>query len=195
MEQKSAQALIREAQLEEYRTLRQEILDYTKYQNELVTFAFSGSAAIFTLAVSEHKMSLLVAIYVLLVPLRCRHTFYQELIIKIAAYISTVVEPSVQGLGWEHITHHPEFENKMKNAFTPSRLVYFIFSLVAWIGVAFISSQIHTDTALSNLQKYLIIFVAIGSSIFISYLDWVMLKKADIVRKKYESIWKKKELI
>lgn len=193
MGQKSNQEFIREAQLEEYRTLRQEILEYTKYQNELVTFAFSGSAAIYTLAVNGGKMYLLLAIYILLVPLRCRHTFYQELIIKIAAYISTVIEPSVQGMGWERITHNPAFENNMQNAFTPSRFVYFIFSLVAWISVAFISSQIYTDTVLSDFQKQLIILISIGSSVFISYLDWAMLKKADTIRKKYESLWKSKD--
>ena len=192
MNRKNVHQIIRESRIEEYRTLRQEILEYTKYQKELTTFAFSGSAAIFTLAVNQGQMYILLSVYILLVPLRCWRTFYQELIIKIAAYISTVIELSIYGMEWEHLTHSSDFEYKMQNDWFPSRLVYFVFSLISWIGVAFILSQIQVDTTLSEIQKRLIIFISIISSGLISYLDWTMLKKVDIIRKRYELIWKSK---
>lgn len=61
--------------LEEYRTLRQEILDLAKFQHELVVVKFTGIIAIYTLAL-KNQIYLLLAIYILLNPLHCRHIFY-----------------------------------------------------------------------------------------------------------------------
>lgn len=179
-----------EVRLEEYRTLRQEILDYAKFQHDLVLFSFTGSAAIFTLVSQSNHLFLLLAVYVLLVPLRCRHTFYQEMIVKIGAYIGTCIEPSLDGLYWEHNTHNENLDDRViHNAFAPARFHYFTYSFVAWVGVIYIILKAFNDQSIFEYGNFFILFIAVALSSFISYLDWGMLKKAPYVERNYKRSW------
>lgn len=183
-------AAIQIGRLEEYRTLRQEMLDLVKFQHELIVFTFTGVTAICTWALSS-QIYLLFAVYILLIPLRCRHIFYQEMIIKIAAYISTTIEPFIDGMGWESHTHNDEAEDRFSsNEFRNTRIHYYMNSIIAGCSGGVISYHAFTDLNINFISRIIVICIAVVLSLIVIRLDYLMFSKQEAIRERYRKTWK-----
>lgn len=182
----------RDAMLEEYKTLRQEILDMQKLQHDVTLFIFTGVSAIYALAFDSKNLYLLFISYMILIPLRCRHIFYHEMIIKTATYIQVVIERNIEGLHWENSTHKGGVEDsKAYHEFRPMRIHYYIYSIVAWCTAVLISLYTISDIERTSCVKGVIIAAAVTLSAVISRYDWVVIRKSDKIREYYIDNWKK----
>lgn len=185
-----------EAQLEEYRTLRQEILDIERIQYDLSIYVFTVVGVIYTITFSSENIYLLLISYVILVPLRCKHIFYHEMVTKLATYISTVLEPSIVGLRWENRTHMANADDgKFKNDFRFIQLHNYIYSIIAWGNAVLILTQSISDTSTSCGLKLLFLIFSIVMSIIVTQYDLLMICKAKKVREYYIRAWKEILLI
>lgn len=181
---------IQQAKLEEYRTLRQEILDLEKIQHEITLFIFTGVSAIYALAFNSNELYLLFICYMILVPLRCRHIFYHEMVTKIATYICVAIEKDIRGLNWESKTHTGKADDsKGENEFQPIRIHYYMYSIVAWCTAVLIAQHTVTDCSISIYIKLGIIISTIFLSCVVSRYDWLLLHESANVRVYYKNAW------
>lgn len=188
----SEASLIQQAKLEEYRTLRQEILDLEKIQHEITLFIFTGVSAIYALAFNSNELYLLFICYMILVPLRCRHIFYHEMVTKAATYICVAIEKDIRGLNWESKTHTGKADDsKGENEFRPIRIHYYMYSIIAWCTAVLIAQHTVTDCSISIYIKFCIIISTIFLSFVVSKYDWLLLHKSANVRVYYENAWNK----
>lgn len=182
--------LIQEAKLEEYKTLRQEILDMEKIQHEITLFIFTGVSAIYALAFNSNELYLLFISYIILIPLRCRHIFYHEMVTKAATYIQIFIEKDIEGLNWETNTHKDKADDRnADNEFRPVRLHYYVYSIIAWGTFILISLHTIMDCRISEYIKPFIIVASMLLSFLVSRYDLLLLQQSDSVRNYYEEAW------
>lgn len=167
--------------LEEYKTLRKEILDNAKHQHDIILFMYTGITALFTIAFEQNSMDVLMITFLFLIPLRIRHLFYQECIFKISAYISTKIETRLKYLHWESTNHYSEVEDSTsKSPFAISAFHYYIPTVISI-----------TITIISLIKGSIYCIVSIIFSIYILSLDYKCHKENINVLNYYKNNWQK----
>ena len=90
-----------ERQIEEYKTLREEILQNQRALVQFLTIFISMSTAVFGYALSNESSYGMLAPLILLIPGVYLVVGQWEQMYRIGAYIRLVIEPELPGLSWE----------------------------------------------------------------------------------------------
>lgn len=180
-------------QLEEYKTLRKEILEFEKQQHELLLAIYTGLFATFTIAFYAKNHYLLLLVFIVLIPLKLRHIHLQAAMFKISAYIQLFIESNHSDMQWETYTHVRPIENTTSSS---TSLQFFIHTIIAIITCVFISLKINpsiffTFTVRYTLIDLLLIFISIILTFIVYLLDKYLYKYNDSLpsfRKKWEEV-------
>jgi len=87
--------------MEEYKTLREEILEMDKRKNNLIVYAVVATATIFGFSVEYPSPFIVLLPLLIVIPLGYQVLELQRCILFVGTYISVEIESKVDGLQWE----------------------------------------------------------------------------------------------
>jgi len=87
----------------EYKFLRDEVVNYGNTQVSLTTFTITATAGIITLGVNNKNPYIFLLSFIIIVPLFYRILFYRSASMRLAAYLIVFLEPKIEGINWETI--------------------------------------------------------------------------------------------
>ena len=171
--------------LNEYNTLRQELLDLSKEQNSLFTFVFTTVSAIIAFSLQQNNAYIALIPFVFLIPARCRHIFYHEMQLRVATYISIFLESKIEGLNWETRIKSIEIKAKSEKLlpFPGTEIHYYAYSIVGLLTCILYVINLGSS---KNILLYMILIPLEG---YLIYLDLSLIYKSSKARKNYDKLW------
>ena len=133
--------------IEEYRTLRKEILEIYNRKNRLINYAVLATATIFGYAMLHPSPHIFLLPLIIIIPLSYNTLALERGIVGIATYISDEIESKLEGLQWEtsrkekrgqQIVGRCTFLRKLKR----QAVNYLLFDLLAILCLFFSFSQV-----------------------------------------------------
>ncbi|MBQ6539444.1 MAG: hypothetical protein IJL71_00255 [Oscillospiraceae bacterium] len=171
--------------MEEYKTLRQEMLLRMENRRNYNIVLYTVTAALLTFALNANEAMICLVPIIIIVPLFLMSEKQRRDICKQGAYLIVFFDDIVK---WERRNHEFEVENKSKRDFFT---VFIYYSVVLICSLAsFYKCQIQECTDVERKVRYLIIATVLIVSMIIMGINSLNFTKE---RQKYIELWEKRK--
>jgi hypothetical protein len=146
--------------IEEYKTLRQEIMENFKRKNSFVIYAIIATATIFGFALEYPSPFVFLLPLIIIIPLSYRTLAENRAILRIGTYIFVVIESKLENLHWETYNwkrrEKPENNKSIKRGLTD----YLLFVLLG--GSCIILSIWYTLVIDNDIHSFISNLISVG---------------------------------
>lgn len=163
--------------IEEYKTLREEILQKIEIHNTLVRFNITTTVAILAFAFSQDNCYIFLLPFFIIIPVSIRDLYYRRAMYKLSAYIIVFIESNNEDLNWEtrnsklSILNNSSKKSSLKNFFDKilnyDNFILSIFCLILYY-VYYLSDEALSINSLNFYLNILLPFVLIIIEFIIS---------------------------
>lgn len=98
--------------INEYKELRNEIMQKIELQNSLMTFMITTVVAVLAFAIGSDNSYMYLLPFGIIIPISMRITYYRTAMVKLSAYIIIYLENDLEGINWETRNVNLMGENK-----------------------------------------------------------------------------------
>jgi len=121
--------------IEEYKTLRQEIMELYKRKNSYVIYTIIATATIFGFAIEYPSPYIFLLPVIVIIPLSYKSLGLDGSILSVATYISVVIESKLKGLKWETYQQKRREQKEYKERTLRRLSNYLLFDLLGGLCV------------------------------------------------------------
>lgn len=173
-----ATAAEKDGLLEEYRTLRSEILNAQGRRLQTISLTVGAFGVILSVTagavlgsdITSPETRLLVsiggavALYAVLIPSLIMIISTQQTVQRLGEYIRIFIEPRIPGLNWEHRWYNFKRQRRFKGGLRSTGTIYYFLSLVPLLLPLYAASQ--------NAQNWLLLLILVPFVCWAIYLTY-----------------------
>lgn len=181
--------------IEEYKALRNEMLNKIELHNKLIMFTITTTVAILAYAFSQKSCYIFLLPYCIIIPVSVRVLYYRRAMVKITAYIIVFIETNSKELNWETRNHqiNSPYNKKISSKLINININYDCFILTIACYILFI---LNLNKDFSNITNILIFIFWSTFPLFFIIIELIISVKCNQlykVKQYWINEWKKLE--